>query len=272
MSMNNRFVNDDALIQRTYDLGETDRIAVLLTRNHGLVSCVCRGVRNPKSKMRSHIDALRHVTVSIRRGRSDLFMMSQVNTLDSFAGISRNLDRIMLGAHFMEISRLFAVQEGANNHLFLHALDGLGNVETFDLAETSLLRLWFEMRLMHTMGLMPQMEFCVRTGEEITPGDHWFSISEGGIVKNIEDKSRLALPDRESPNMKFAAFKVVKLMRIVGRSALWSDVQGIAPPHQVVEDSLGLVTEMLRYHQERGIGRAERVIADIGKKWLSLKS
>lgn len=41
---------DDGIVLRTQKLGEADRIITLLTRGHGRVRAVARGVRRTKSK------------------------------------------------------------------------------------------------------------------------------------------------------------------------------------------------------------------------------
>src|SRR5713226_4035946 len=43
-------VNTDAIVLRTYNLAEADRIVLCLTRNAGLVRAVARGARRMKSR------------------------------------------------------------------------------------------------------------------------------------------------------------------------------------------------------------------------------
>lgn len=42
---------DRAVVIRSYDFGEADRVIVLLTQNHGLVRAVAKGVRRAKSAL-----------------------------------------------------------------------------------------------------------------------------------------------------------------------------------------------------------------------------
>ena len=42
---------DDAIVLRTHKLGEADRIVTLLTRNHGKVRAVAKGVRRTSSRL-----------------------------------------------------------------------------------------------------------------------------------------------------------------------------------------------------------------------------
>ena len=54
---------------RTYDFGEADRVIVLLTRNHGLVRGVAKGVRKVKSRFGSRLQPFVDVDVQVYPGR-----------------------------------------------------------------------------------------------------------------------------------------------------------------------------------------------------------
>ncbi len=45
-----RSFSDDAIVLRTYDVGEGDRFCILLTRKHGKISARAKGVRKVKSR------------------------------------------------------------------------------------------------------------------------------------------------------------------------------------------------------------------------------
>ncbi|MEY3925960.1 MAG: repair protein RecO, partial [Actinomycetota bacterium] len=52
---------DNAIVLRTYKLGEADRIIVLLTEHHGKVRAVAKGVRKTTSKIGARLEPLNHV-------------------------------------------------------------------------------------------------------------------------------------------------------------------------------------------------------------------
>ena len=57
---------------RTYKLAESDRICVLLTREHGKVRAVAHGVRKTSSRLGARMEVLDHVDVLLARGRTEL--------------------------------------------------------------------------------------------------------------------------------------------------------------------------------------------------------
>ena len=56
--MTSRLYRDEAIILRTYKLGEADRIIVMLTRHHGQVRAVAKGVRRTTSRFKAVISAI----------------------------------------------------------------------------------------------------------------------------------------------------------------------------------------------------------------------
>ncbi|MBO0688766.1 MAG: DNA repair protein RecO, partial [Candidatus Dormibacteraeota bacterium] len=61
---------DEALILRKLDYGEADRILTLLTREHGKVGVIAKGVRRPASRLAAVLELFMHVDVQLARGRN----------------------------------------------------------------------------------------------------------------------------------------------------------------------------------------------------------
>ena len=51
---------DEALVLRTHKLGEADRIITLLTRQHGRMRAVAKGVRRTTSRWGSRLEPFNH--------------------------------------------------------------------------------------------------------------------------------------------------------------------------------------------------------------------
>lgn len=72
---------DEAVVLRTHQLGEADRIITLLTRQYGKVRAVARGVRRSSSKFGSRLEPFNHVDVQLAEGRGSLDVVSQVEAI-----------------------------------------------------------------------------------------------------------------------------------------------------------------------------------------------
>lgn len=54
---------DEAIVLRAFDLGEADRLYVLLTAHHGRIAVRAGGARKPLSRLGGHLAALSHVRI-----------------------------------------------------------------------------------------------------------------------------------------------------------------------------------------------------------------
>ena len=80
-----RLYRERAVVLRQHKLGEADRIVTLLTREHGLVRAVAKGVRRTRSKFGARLEPFAHIDVQLYPGRN-LDIVTQVHTLDAFGG------------------------------------------------------------------------------------------------------------------------------------------------------------------------------------------
>lgn len=74
---------DSGVVLRTHPLGEADRIITLLTRDHGRIRAVARGVRRTASKFGARLEPTGLVDAQFHTGRS-LDSVTQVESLFSF--------------------------------------------------------------------------------------------------------------------------------------------------------------------------------------------
>ncbi|MDN6706302.1 DNA repair protein RecO [Corynebacterium glyciniphilum] len=120
---------DEAFVVRTHKLGEADLIVVLLTREHGLVRAVAKGIRRSKSRFGARLDRFCRVNVQIYPGRNrskpdgGLANVTDAVTVHTFAPqISTDVDRYYAGVVMLEIAELTVQGSGEDaGHIF----DGL---------------------------------------------------------------------------------------------------------------------------------------------------
>ena len=74
---------DQGVVLRTIKLGETDRIVTVLTQGHGKIRAVAKGVRKPGSRFGARLEPTSHVAFQCYRGRGDLDVVTQVETIDA---------------------------------------------------------------------------------------------------------------------------------------------------------------------------------------------
>ena len=117
---------DEGVVLRTQKLGEADRIVTVLTREHGRVRAVAKGVRRTKSKFGARLEPFSHVDLQCHVGRS-LDVVTQVESLAAFgAPIAADYARYTAGTAMLETSeRLTDVEREPSLQMYLLLVGGL---------------------------------------------------------------------------------------------------------------------------------------------------
>ncbi|THJ67103.1 DNA repair protein RecO [Arthrobacter echini] len=167
------------VVLRTYKLGEADRIIVLLTREHGQVRAVAKGVRRTSSKFGSRLEPFMAVDLLLAHGRN-LDIVTQVEIRGAYGyDIASDYGRYTAATAIAETAeRLTDISEagGAQYALAVGAFSALGR----DLHPAGLILDSYLLRALATSGWAPSFTDCARCG---TPGPHSaFSAPLGGAV------------------------------------------------------------------------------------------
>src|ERR1041384_3541345 len=92
-----------ALVLRKLDYGEADRIFTLLTRDHGKVGAIAKGVRKQASKLGPSLELYGHVDVLLAKGRGDLDVVAQVQRIPGYR-IEGDVERMAHAALIAELA------------------------------------------------------------------------------------------------------------------------------------------------------------------------
>jgi DNA repair protein RecO (recombination protein O) len=171
-----RLYDDHAVVLRTYRLGEADRIVVLLTRGHGKVRAVAKGVRKTKSRFGGRLEPTSHIAVLMHEGR-DLDIVSQAETVDQFREVRTDLDRFARASAMLEVVDQVA-QEGKPDAGLYTML--VGALRTLDARDAPLVVPGFFLKLLAADGVRPNVDACVACGA--TDDLVAFDPSEGGVL------------------------------------------------------------------------------------------
>ena len=116
---------DDGIVLRTHKLGEADRIVSVLTRNHGKVRAVAKGVRKTKSRFGARLEPPTHLQLQFYEGRGELQIVDQAETIDHFRVIREDLDRLTRAVSMLEVADQLSLEGEANPPLHQMLLGAL---------------------------------------------------------------------------------------------------------------------------------------------------
>jgi DNA repair protein RecO (recombination protein O) len=222
---------DEAIVIRTYRLGEADRIVVLFTKARGKVRAVAKGVRKTTSRFGARLEPTSHVALQLYEGRN-LDTITQAETLDHFRPIREDLDRISRAVSMLEAVDQISQEREPNGALFAMLLGALRALSADD---HPLIAPAFFWKLLALEGLSPVVDACVVCGSE--DGLSAFTLDDGGIVC-VEHRRGVPLSE-----------EAIELLQLILGGRL-----GVAlaqPVTNATTDVEHLATRALEYHLER---------------------
>ncbi|GAB3644329.1 DNA repair protein RecO [Streptomyces sparsus] len=235
---------DDGIVLRTQKLGEADRIITLLTRGHGRVRAVARGVRRTKSKFGARLEPFSHVDVQFFARGSELVgrglpLCTQTETISPFGrGVVCDYARYTAGTAMLETAERFTDHEGEPNvQQYLLLVGGLRSLAGGEHPPGLILDAYL-LRSLAVGGYAPSFDACAKCG---LPGpNRFFSVGAGGTVCADCRVAGSVLPSPES-------------LRLLGAllTGDWATAEATEPRH--VREGSGLVSAYLHWHLERGL-------------------
>lgn len=174
-----RTYRDEGVVLRTHKLGEADRIVTLLTREHGTVRAVAKGVRRTSSKFGARLEPFMHVDVQLHSGRN-LDIVTQVEMIAPHArAIASDYGMYTAGTVMLETAeRLVDEREPAVQQFRLLA-GAVRSLAAREHAATLVLDSYL-LRALAIAGWSPSFAECARCGAE--GPHHSFAVAMGGSV------------------------------------------------------------------------------------------
>lgn len=229
---------DDGVVLRVQKLGEADRIVTLLTRRHGRVRAVAKGVRRTRSKFGARLEPFSHVDCQFFAGRS-LDVIDQAEGVRNYgAELVGDYSCYTAGTAVLETAeRLTAEEQEPSLRLFLLVVGALRTIVGAE-HDPPLVLDAFLLRAMAVAGWEPALADCAKCG---APGPHRaFSVPAGGVVCSICRPSGSATPSAEA---------VLLMSALLGGQ--WPIADASEPA--VRREGSGLVAAHLQWHLERGL-------------------
>lgn len=234
---------DEAVVLRTQKLGEADRIVTLLTRRHGRVRAVAKGVRRTGSRFGARVEPFTHVDLQLHsanyeRGKS-LDTVTQAETIAPYGErIATDYGRYTAGTAVLETAeRLTAEEREPSLRLYLLVVGALRSLADGNHLPTLVLDA-FILRALAIAGYEPSLDACARCD---APGPHrFFAVAAGGLV----------CAEHRPGGAATASPQAVALLDAL-LTGDWLLADAAAGGTQ--REASGLVAAYLQWHIERGL-------------------
>ncbi|MGH2415709.1 MAG: DNA repair protein RecO [Microcystaceae cyanobacterium] len=188
------------IILKGMPLGEADRLVTILTPEFGLIRAVAPGARKHKSRLRGRSELFVVNQLLLAKGRS-LDKITQVETLESYPGLSRDLGKLSASQYLAELVLCLALSEQPQTELYELLNEHLRRLE--QLADSQNLSAHLAQAVFHILalaGMAPQVHHCCLTQTSLSANfndPRWrvgFSFDAGGLIRLTAETSEIIQP------------------------------------------------------------------------------
>ncbi len=170
------FTTTEGIVLKRIKVSDYDTILNVFTKKYGKISLSLKGARSVKSKLSAGSQPFVYGEFSINKS-GKISKVTTIDIYDSFYDIRTDLDKLSVGCYILELVSL-VTNEDVNIKLFDFIIETLSYLEKTD--HIHLIKIIFELKLLHFIGLKPELTHCVNCGKEVISPK--FSVENGGVI------------------------------------------------------------------------------------------
>ena len=170
-----------AIVIRSFPLGEFDKIITFYTADFGKIRAVARRVRRPKSRFGGSLELLNYgALVFFERPNKDLHTINDFDLIDAFDGIKADFERTAYGCYLAELVDAIEPGHAVDGSVFRLLRRAFGMLTQID--DIALLSRAFELQLLGLTGYAPQLSHCAVCTNVFRESTVNFSFRFGGVL------------------------------------------------------------------------------------------
>jgi DNA repair protein RecO (recombination protein O) len=171
----------EAVVLRTYRLGEADKIVSLLTRQWGRLRAVAAGAQRPKSRYGGTLEPLSYVRLWLfERENRDLLRMNSAELIESFFDMQKDYRAQVAAQYVAEVTERFLPEREVNERVFRLVLAVLRGLKRSGEVDRPLL--YFNFWLLRLGGFLPELGQCAACGRELGEEAGFYGEGSEGLL------------------------------------------------------------------------------------------
>lgn len=234
------------IVLHRFNLGETDKVVTLLTREAGKLNAVAKGARRAASKLSGATELFMYARLLLATGKS-LDIISQCEIHESFPALRSDLPLLARATYLCELTDRLTEEREPNPDVFDLLLSALYLLQRARENPDVIVHA-FEMRLLTERGYAPVLDHCVKCGQPLERRRIGFSPSLGGALCNAD---RYAVDDAIAISQE-----TLVLMRQL-LDAEPEELVPLAPAPTVIREVARCLRWYIRFRTERDLKSAE---------------
>ncbi len=218
----------EAVVVRTYALGDTSRIAVLFSREFGLIRGVAKGARGPRRPFGAGLEPLSQIDVVLyRKDGRDLDLLSKVDVIAAWPDLG--FARVVHAQAVLEFVDRLVWETEHEPRLYDLVLAAIAALRVAPDEKTlASITLAFQLQGAGVLGYRPVADRCAGCGAP--PADRWAPARGGAVcARCAEGEGTVAVVSREAltgiaralvldladPAAPFASARAGEMLRLV---------------------------------------------------------
>lgn len=174
-------VTTEAIVLRSYNLAEADRIMLCFTRSAGLIRGVAKGARRMKSRFGAALEPFTVVRLEFREKENrELVTITGVEIVKSYFDLAADVECMEGLGYMAELVNEFAPPHEANEKLYRMVAACLEALAAVPQTSKIVLR-YFEIWILRLAGSFPDVSACAVCGTSLAPAQAVFLDFESAV-------------------------------------------------------------------------------------------
>jgi DNA repair protein RecO (recombination protein O) len=173
----------NVIVLKSRNLGEADRILMLLSEDLGKFQAVVKGARRERSRFVGSTLSFNYLKAMFFTGKN-LDTLSQAELIHPFSKLREDLTTLAYASFWVELIDGFVPERVEVKEVFHFLLAAFLTLE--QTADPALLNLAFEIRLLNYLGYQPELDVCTACRQPVDTNAgleiFYFSANIGGVI------------------------------------------------------------------------------------------
>lgn len=170
-------IQTPGLIIKETNIGENDKLLVILTHEHGIIRAFADGVRRMKSKNSAATSLLCYSNFTLYQNK-DTYKISDSSPIELFFDLRYHLEELSLAQYFCDMALRLTPEEYEPSEILRLVLNSLHFLSK-QAKPLELIKVVTELKMISLAGFMPDLTVCDGCDEEVNLP--YFSLTEGNL-------------------------------------------------------------------------------------------
>lgn len=245
-----KFIKTQAVVIKSEDFGEADRLITLLSGYYGLIKAIVKGARKVKSRLAPGAQFLSVGQYDLYQGKT-FFTVTQCEEKRVFKSIYADVDKFIYASAIAELVACIASEGEPNYPIYNLTIKVLREIDDC-VKNCENYLIYFMLKALEIAGFKPETNVCVECGVSVK-APRYFSISGGGIICS----------DCMHTKSQTYSYSITPDVAAVLRYMLSTDIKGLKSlvlNKDVIYKTRKLLEEFVNYHFEKEIKSLQFII------------